>query len=369
MSFTRRETRQIHIGSVAIGGGAPVSIQSMTNTSTEDAAATLAQIRALAAAGCDIARLAVPTHRAAEVLPEIVRDSPLPLVADIHFDWHLALASIHAGIHAVRINPGNIGSADKVRLVAEAAGEAGIPIRVGANAGSLPKGLLESFLGKGLSRADALSEALCTSAFEQVGHLRRFGFEQIKVSLKASSVTATVNACRLFAERSDLPLHIGVTEAGTDYAGSVKSAVGIGTLLMEGIGDTIRVSLTGDPVAEVRAAQLILEAAGLRDAWPELVSCPTCGRTVWDLIPLARSLEEHIRMRKAEGRRFRIRKVAVMGCAVNGPGEAADAELGIAGGPPGKLFLFRSGRITDTIPSENALARMKEELDSFLAQS
>lgn len=367
MNFSRRETRQIHIGNVAVGGGAPVSIQSMTNTDTADAAATLLQIRELAAAGCQIARLAVPSRHAAAVLPEIVRDSPLPLVADIHFDYHLALESIRAGVHAVRINPGNIGGADKVRLVAEAAGAAGIPIRVGANAGSLPKGLLESFLDKGLSRADALSEALCASAFEQIGLLRRFGFEQIKVSLKASSVIATVKACRLFAERSDHPLHIGVTEAGTDYAGSVKSAVGIGTLLMEGIGDTLRVSLTGNPVAEVRAAQLILEAAGLRDAFPELVSCPTCGRTVWELIPLAKALEDHIRRRQAEGRRFTIRKVAVMGCAVNGPGEAADAELGIAGGPPGKLFIFRSGRITDTIPREDAFARMQAELDNFLA--
>ena len=278
------------IGGVPIGGGAPVSVQSMTNTDTADAAATLAQIRSLHHAGCQIVRLAVPTPQAAETLKEILPDSPVPLVADIHFDANLAVKAIHAGIHAVRINPGNIGDREKVKRVVEAAGEAGIPIRVGANAGSLPRGLLSGFEAQGMSHAMALSEALYAAAAEQIGILESFGFDKIKVSLKASSVTATVDACRLFSSRSDYPLHLGITEAGTEWNGTLKSAVGIGTLLLEGIGDTIRVSLTADPVKEVRAAIAILEAAGLRDAYPEIVSCPTCGRTKYDLIPLAEEI-------------------------------------------------------------------------------
>ncbi len=359
----RNNTRQIHIGSVAVGGGAPVSIQSMTNTETADAVSTLKQIRALADAGCQIARLAVPAMQAAETLPDILKDSPLPLVADIHFDYHLALASIKAGIHAVRINPGNIGSPEKVRKVVEAAGNAGIPIRVGANTGSLPKGLLAKLESAGLSHEQALAEALCIAALEQAAILEECGFHDIKLSVKSSSVPVTVAACRKIAERCDYPLHIGITEAGTKNMGTVKSAVGLGTLLLEGIGDTMRVSLTGDPVEEIYAAQAILEAAGLREALPYFVSCPTCGRTGYDMIPFAEQIENYIRGKKAAGCRFRIRKIAVMGCAVNGPGEASDADLGIAGGPPGKLIFFRNGEITETIPESEGLARMKAEID------
>ena len=362
----RKTTRRILIGDVPVGGGAPVSIQSMTNTDTSDAGATLAQIRALHRAGCQIVRLAVPTPQAAETLKEILPDSPVPLVADIHFNADLAVKAIRAGTHAVRINPGNIGDREKVKRVVEAAGEAGIPIRVGANAGSLPGGLAESFEKQGMTHAQALSEALCAAASEQIGILESFGFDKIKVSLKASSVTATVDACRLFSSRSDYPLHLGITEAGTEWAGTLKSAVGIGALLLEGIGDTIRVSLTADPVKEVRAAIAILEAAGLRDAYPEIVSCPTCGRTKYDLIPLAEEITASVRSLKERGCTFRIRKIAVMGCAVNGPGEASDAELGIAGGPPGRLQLFRNGTITETIPAEEALERMKREITTYI---
>ena len=364
----RKTTRQILVGSVPVGGGAPVSIQSMTSTDTADAAATLDQIRALHRAGCQIVRLAVPTPKAAETLREIVPDSPLPLVADIHFDAELAVKSIQAGVHAVRINPGNIGGRDKVKRVAEAAGEAGIPIRVGANAGSLPRGFLKSFEERGMTRSQALSEALCSAASEQIEILKSFGFDKIIVSLKASSVPVTVEACRLFSSRSDRPLHLGITEAGTEWAGTLKSAVGIGTLLLEGIGDTIRVSLTADPVKEVRAAAAILEAAGLRSAYPEIVSCPTCGRTNYDLIPLAEEIGGYVRSLKEQGHTFRIRKIAVMGCAVNGPGEASDAELGIAGGPPGRLQLFRNGTVTETIPAEKALERIKQEIDTYIIE-
>lgn len=364
----RKTTRRIMIGSVPVGGGAPVSIQSMTSTDTADAAATLAQIRALQRAGCQIVRLAVPTPRAAETLREIVPDSPVPLVADIHFDADLAVKSIQAGIHGIRINPGNIGSHEKVKRVAEAAGEAGIPIRVGANAGSLPKGLVKSFEERGMTRGQVLSEALCEAASEQVRLLESFGFDKIKVSLKASSVPVTVDACRLFSSRSDHPLHLGITEAGTEWDGAMKSAIGIGTLLLEGIGDTIRVSLTADPVQEVRAAVAILEAAGLREAYPEIVSCPTCGRTNYDLISLAREIGAFVRSIREQGRALRIRKIAVMGCAVNGPGEASDAELGIAGGPPGRLQLFRNGTLTETIPAEEALERMKREITAYIIE-
>lgn len=364
----RKTTRRIMIGAVPVGGGAPVSVQSMTSTDTADAAATLEQIRALHRAGCQIVRLAVPTPRAAETLREIVPDSPVPLVADIHFDAELAVKSIRAGIHGIRINPGNIGSREKVKRVAEAAGEAGIPIRVGANAGSLPQGLRKSFEERGMTHEQALSEALCAAAAEQIGILESFGFDKIKVSLKASSVPATVDACRLFSSRSDYPLHLGITEAGTEWDGTLKSAVGIGTLLLEGIGDTIRVSLTADPVKEVRAAIAILEAAGLRTAYPEIVSCPTCGRTNYDLIPLAEEIGAFVRALREQGHTFRIRKIAVMGCAVNGPGEASDAELGIAGGPPGRLQLFRNGTVTETIPAEEALERMKREITTYITR-
>ena len=362
---SRDQTRRILLGNVPIGGGAPVSVQSMTNVPTADVAAALSQIKALADAGCDIVRLAVPDMTAAAAMKEIVKDSPVPLVADIHFDARLAVESIRNGVHGVRINPGNIGGEEKVRMVVEAAGNAGIPIRAGANGGSLPKGLLDSFRAQGMSHDEALAEALCHAAMEQVKLLEAYDFHQIKVSLKASSVPVTVAACRKFAQKSDCPLHLGITEAGTEYNAICKSAAGIGALLLDGIGDTIRVSITGDPVKEVRAAISILESCGLRDAMPELVSCPTCGRTKYDMIALADKVETFIRKQKTKGIRYSIRKVAVMGCAVNGPGEAADAELGIAGGPPGKLLLFRNGVITETIQEEDALTRLEKELSQY----
>ena len=363
MLHPRRTSRSIRVGSVQIGGGAPVVIQSMTNTDTRDVAATLAQIRDLAAAGCEVIRVTVPDQTAADALPEILAGSPLPVIADIHFDYRLALASIRAGIHAIRLNPGNIGSADRVKAVAEAAGEAGIPIRVGANSGSLPKGLFQAKLASGLSHDEALAEALVEAALEQVRLLEQYSFTNLKVSLKASSVPVTVRAYRKFAESSDHPLHLGVTEAGTAFRGAIKSAVGIGTLLLDGIGDTIRVSLSAPPVEEIRAAQAILEAAGLREAAPELVSCPTCGRTSWNLIDMAGRVERFIAEVKSSGKKISLRKVAVMGCAVNGPGEAADADIGIAGGnKTGELLIFKFGKPVSRLPQEEAFSWLKREI-------
>lgn len=359
--MTPRKTRKINVGPVAIGGGAPVSLQSMTNTCTADPVATLAQIRELANAGCDIVRCAVPDRAALHTLPEILAGSPIPVIADIHFDYRLALGAIKAGVHGIRINPGNIGSPDRVRAVAEAAGEAGIPIRAGANSGSLPKGLYDSKLASGLAPRDAMAQALAEAALEQVKLLERYGFRQIKVSLKSSSVVSTVDACRRFAEISDIPLHIGITEAGIPASGIIKSAVGIGALLMEGIGETMRVSLTADPVEEIRAGLLILEAAGLRRAEPEIVSCPTCGRTRINLTRLATEVYDHVEHLKRSGKRINLRKIAVMGCVVNGPGEAHDADIGLAGGD-GKAVLFRSGTVIATLPEQEALEQLKNEI-------
>ncbi len=356
-----RNTRRIKVGNVAVGGGAPVSLQSMTNTATSDAPATLAQIRTLADAGCDIIRCAVPDEAALLALPEILAGSPIPVIADIHFDYRLALGAIRAGIHGIRINPGNIGSADRVRAVAEAAGNAGIPIRVGANSGSLPKGLYESRLAAGLAPRDAMAQSLAEAALEQVNLLEQYGFRQIKVSLKSSSVVSTVDACRRFAELSDIPLHIGVTEAGVPAEGIIKSAVGIGALLLEGIGETLRVSLTADPLEEVRVGLKILEAAGVRKVEPEFVSCPTCGRTKIDLNRLAAEVYDYVESLKRNGRRITLRKIAVMGCVVNGPGEARDADLGLAGGD-GNAVIFKSGTIVATLPQAEALERMKREI-------
>lgn len=363
MQHPRRTSKAIRVGRVQIGGGAPVVIQSMTNTDTRDAAATLAQIRELAAAGCEVVRVTVPDQAAVDALPEILAGSPLPVIADIHFDYRLALASIRAGIHAIRLNPGNIGSPDRVKAVAEAAGEAGIPIRVGANSGSLPKGLFQARLASGLSHDEALAEALAEAAMEQVRLLEQYSFTNLKVSLKASSVPVTVRAYRKFAGGSDYPLHLGVTEAGTAFRGAIKSAVGIGALLLDGIGDTIRVSLSAPPVEEIRAAQTILEAAGLREAAPELVSCPTCGRTCWDLIGMAGRVERFIAEVKSSGKKISLRKVAVMGCAVNGPGEAADADIGIAGGnQAGELLVFKFGKPVSRLPQEDAFAWIRQEI-------
>ncbi|MBO7146919.1 MAG: flavodoxin-dependent (E)-4-hydroxy-3-methylbut-2-enyl-diphosphate synthase [Lentisphaeria bacterium] len=360
-----RISRRINIGSVPIGGLSPVSIQSMTNTDTRNAAATISQIRELAQAGCEIIRVTVPDEIAAAALPEILANSPIPVIADIHFDYRLAIRSIEAGIHGIRLNPGNIGSADNVRMVAEKAGEANVPIRVGANSGSLPHGLLEKKMEKGMNRADAMAEALVEAVQEQIRILEQYSFQQLKVSLKASSVPVTVKAYRIFAQRSDYPLHIGVTEAGTAFRGAIKSAVGIGSLLLDGIGDTLRVSLSAPPVEEIRAAKAILEAAGIREAAPEIVSCPTCGRTNWDLISMVNRVEDLIAEIKSSGKQIKLRKVAVMGCAVNGPGEAADADIGIAGGnQQGKLLLFKKGAKFAMLPEQEAFELLKQEISN-----
>ncbi|SMC37089.1 4-hydroxy-3-methylbut-2-en-1-yl diphosphate synthase [Papillibacter cinnamivorans DSM 12816] len=341
-------TKRIIVGGVPIGGGAPVSIQSMTNTRTSDVSATVEQIRRLAAAGCHIVRLAVPDAASAEVIGEIKRQVSVPLVADIHFDYRLALMAAERGIDKIRINPGNIGGEDRVRQVAEACKSRGIPIRIGINGGSLEKSLLTKYGG-------LTAEAMVESAMGHIGLLNRYGFDDICVSLKASSVPLTVEACRLMAEKTDYPLHLGVTEAGTEYMGTVKSAVGIGSLLLLGIGDTIRVSLTADPVREVYAARAILKAAGRLREGAEIISCPTCGRTRIDLIGLAGEVERRLADYKGNI------TVAVMGCAVNGPGEASAADVGIAGGD-GVGLIFRRGEILRKVPQDRLVDELMLEI-------
>lgn len=344
-------TRKLNVGAVPLGGGAPVSIQSMTNTPTHDVEATLAQIRALAAAGCDIVRVAVPDMAAAKVVGALKAGSPVPLVADIHFDYRLALEAAEQGIDKIRINPGNIGSSDRVEAVAMACKERRIPIRVGVNGGSLEKELLARYGGP-------TPEAMVESALRHIKLLERYGFEDICVSLKASSVPVTMSAYQLMAERYDYPLHLGVTEAGTREIGELKAAAGIGGLLALGIGDTLRVSLTADPVEEVYAARRILKAVGLRREGPELIACPTCGRTQIDLIPMARQVEELL---KGVDKPI---TVAVMGCVVNGPGEARHADVGLAGGK-GEGVLFKHGEIVAKAPEDQlvpGLMRLIEEL-------
>ena len=344
-------TRKINVGGVSVGGGAPVSIQSMTNTPTHDVEATLAQIWALASAGCDIVRVAVPDMAAAQAVGALKAGSPVPLVADIHFDYRLALEAAEQGIDKIRINPGNIGLPERVEAVARACKERGIPIRVGVNGGSLEKELLVKYGGP-------TPEAMVDSALGHIRLLERYGFEDICVSLKASSVPATMRACRLMAERYDYPLHLGVTEAGTRDMGELKAAAGIGGLLALGIGDTLRVSLTADPVEEAYAARRILKAIGLRREGPELISCPTCGRTQIDLIPMAKRVEELLKD---------VDKpitVAVMGCIVNGPGEARHADVGLAGGR-GEGVLFQRGEIVARVPEDQlvpGLMKLIEEL-------
>ena len=331
-------TKQIMVGGVPIGGGAPVTIQSMTNTRTDDVEATLHQIRTLAAAGCEIIRVAVPDMAAAKAVGKLKEESPIPVVVDIHFDYKLALEAIAAGADKVRINPGNIGGADHVKAVAQACARRGVPIRIGVNGGSLEKPLLAKYGG-------VCPEAMVESAFGHIRLLNQYDFDDICVSLKSSSVPMTMKAYRLMSQASDYPLHIGVTEAGTVRMGTLKSAVGIGGLLALGIGDTMRVSLSADPVEEVYAAKEILKAAGVRKEGAELVSCPTCGRTRIDLIALANEVEERL---KAVDKPI---TVAVMGCVVNGPGEASAADCGIAGGV-GEGLLFKKGQIIKKVPQE-----------------
>ena len=337
-------TKQIMVGGVPIGGGAPVTIQSMTNTRTDDVEATLHQIRTLAAAGCEIIRVAVPDMAAAKAVGKIKEDSPIPVVVDIHFDYKLALEAIAAGADKVRINPGNIGGADHVKAVAQACARRGVPIRIGVNGGSLEKPLLAKYGG-------VCPEAMVESAFGHIQLLNQFDFDDICVSLKSSSVPMTMKAYRLISQASDYPLHIGVTEAGTVRMGTLKSAVGIGGLLALGIGDTMRVSLSADPVEEVYAAKEILKAAGVRKEGAELVSCPTCGRTRIDLIALANEVEERL---KAVDKPI---TVAVMGCVVNGPGEASAADCGIAGGV-GEGLLFKKGQIIKKVPQEQLVEEL-----------
>ena len=352
--FERKITRQIHIGKVAIGGGAPISVQSMCNTRTTDTAATVAQIKALQNAGCDIVRVAVPDMDAAKNLGSIIKEINIPLVADIHFDYKLALEAIEQGISALRLNPGNIGGEEKVKAVVKAAKAAHIPIRIGVNAGSLDKKILAKY-------GDVTPEALVESAMEHVRILEDLDFHDLKISLKAHDVPLTLAAYRLMSKTVDYPLHLGITEAGTVNTGIIKSAVGIGALLAEGIGDTFRISLTGDPVVEVKVANEILKSLGLKEYGPTLVACPTCGRTSIDLPAIAAQVEK-----KLEGIKDPI-DVAVMGCVVNGPGEARGADVGIAGGN-GEGLIFRKGEIIRKVPEENLVGELFKEIDAILEE-
>jgi len=344
--------RQITVGNVKIGGGAPVAVQSMTLTKTHDVEATTAQIAALASAGCEIARVAVPKNDDAAALPKLVRLSPIPVIADIHFNASLALKAIGADVAAVRINPGNIGGPDKVAEVVHAAKARGIPMRIGANAGSLPDHLQE------LARKDT-AEALVVEALEQVELLEKLDFHDFKISVKASHVPTMIRAYRTLAAKVPYPLHLGVTEAGTPFAGSIKSAVGMGTLLMDGVGDTIRVSLTADPVKEVEVAWEILKALGLRERGPVMIACPSCGRDNVGVENLARVVEERL---VEYPQAF---EVAVMGCAVNGPGEAGDADFGIAGGRD-VGFVYAHGRVLKKVSSDILIDELFFEIDRWI---
>lgn len=351
--WLRQNTHQVWVKDVAIGGGAPISIQSMTNTPTEDVEATLDQIEKLAAVGCDIVRVAVPNREAAAALHTIVERSVLPVVADIHFDYRLALQAIEAGVHKLRLNPGNIGGRDRVQAVVSAAKAKGIPIRVGVNGGSLSKDIL--------SKYGRTPEGMVEAALSHIRILEEMDFHDIVISLKASDVPLTIEAYRLMASKVPYPLHVGITEAGTVRSGTIKSAVGLGAILSMGIGDTIRVSLTGDPVHEVVVAKAILRDLGLRAGGIEIISCPTCGRCQIDLAPVAEAVEERL------GHLDVPLKIAVMGCAVNGPGEAKEADIGIAGGR-GRALLFRKGKIIRQIPEDKLVDVLVEEAEE-LAQA
>ena len=347
--ITREDTRKIRIGGRTIGGGSPVAIQSMTNTRTEDVEATVSQILALEKAGCEIIRCAVPTMEAAESLVEIKKQIHIPLVADIHFDYRLAIAAIEHGADKIRINPGNIGDADRVRAVVDKAKEYQIPIRVGVNSGSLEKHLVEKYGG-------VTAEGLVESALEKVHMIEDMGYDQLVVSIKSSDVMMCVRAHERIAEVCPYPLHVGITESGTLLAGNIKSSIGLGLILSQVIGDTIRVSLTGSPVEEIKSAKLILKTLGLRKGGIEVVSCPTCGRTRIDLIGLANKVQDMV-----EDIPLDDVKVAVMGCVVNGPGEAKEADIGIAGGV-GEGLLIRKGEIVKKVKEEELLETLRQEL-------
>ncbi len=351
MSY-REHTKVVRIGDRLIGGGNPILIQSMTNTKTENVDATVTQIKQLEAMGCDIIRVAVPTKEAALACADIKKNINIPLVADIHFDYRLAIMSMENGVDKIRINPGNIGDEGKVREVVAEAKKRGIPIRVGVNSGSLEKSLIEKY-------GHVTAEALVESALKQAEAVERFGYDNIVISIKSSDVMMSVAAHKLIADKCNYPLHVGITEPGSVKAGNIKSAIGIGIILNEGIGDTIRVSLTGDPTEEIYSAKRILKTLGLRKGGVEVVSCPTCGRTQIDLIGLAARVEKLV-----EDYPLDI-KVAVMGCVVNGPGEAREADLGIAGGD-GKGVIIKKGEIICTLPEEELLGALKNELDKLL---
>ena len=347
--FMKREnTRVIQIGNVKIGGGNPIAIQSMTNTKTEDVEATVAQILALEAVGCEIIRCAVPTMEAALALREIKKQIHIPLVADIHFDYKLAIAAIENGADKIRINPGNIGDIERVRQVVEKAKEYNVPIRVGVNSGSLEKNLVEKYGG-------VTAEGIVESALDKVSLIEDMGYDKLVVSIKSSDVLMCVKAHELISEKCDYPLHIGITESGTIISGNIKSSVGLGIMLYQGLGDTIRVSLTGDPLEEIKSAKLILRTLGLRKGGIEVVSCPTCGRTKIDLIGLANKVENMVADIPLDI------KVAVMGCVVNGPGEAKEADIGIAGGI-GEGLLIKKGQIVKKVKEEELLETLRQEL-------
>ncbi len=353
-SHPKHITRQIRIGGVAVGGGAPIVVQSMTNTDTRDWRSTVAQIKRLEDAGCEIVRVAVPDQEAVDQLSQIRKAIGIPLIADIHFDHRLALGAIKAGVDALRLNPGNIGGPEKVRKVVRAARERQIPIRIGVNSGSLEKELLAQY-------GHPTPEAMVESAVKHIRLLEDHDFDLIKVSLKSSDVLNTISAYRLLASRTDYPLHLGITEAGTLVDGAIKSALGIGILLFEGIGDTVRVSITRDPEEEIPIAYSILRALRLRERGIEIVSCPTCGRTEIDLIPMVERVERMLRKVKAP------LKVAVMGCVVNGPGEAREADIGIAGGR-GNGLLFRKGERSEKVPESELVDRLMIEIGKMTGE-
>lgn len=347
----REKTKVIRIGNVAIGGGNPIAIQSMTNTPTEDVEATVAQILRLEEAGCEIIRSTVPTLEAARAIKEIKKQIHIPIVADIHFDYRMAIAAMENGADKIRINPGNIGGKEKIQAVVSCAKERGIPIRVGVNSGSLEKELVQKYGG-------VTAEGLVESALDKVQMVEDAGWDQIVISIKSSDVLTCAKAHELLAERTQYPLHVGITEAGTVYGGNIKSAVGLGIILYQGIGDTIRVSLSGDPIEEIKSAKQILRDLKLREGGVEVTSCPTCGRTKIDLIGLASQVETMVQKYP-----YNI-KVAVMGCAVNGPGEAREADIGIAGGD-GEGLLIKKGEIIRKVPEEDLLRVLEEELDHW----
>lgn len=351
-SIQRKNTRVVNIGGVLIGGNNPIAIQSMTNTKTEDVSATVNQILRLEEAGCEIIRCAVPTMEAAEAIGEIKKRVHIPVVADIHFDYRLAIAAMENGVDKIRINPGNIGSQERIKAVVDAAKERNIPIRVGVNSGSLEKNLVEKYGG-------VTAEGIVESALDKVKIIEDMGYDNLVISIKSSDVMMCVKAHELISEKTGYPLHVGITESGTVMTGSIKSAVGLGLILGQGIGDTIRVSLTGDPVEEIKAAKTILKTLGIRQSGIEIVSCPTCGRTSIDLIGLAQKVEKLA----ADYDNLNL-KLAVMGCVVNGPGEAREADLGVAGGK-GEGILIKKGEVVKKMPEAELLSALKYELDHW----